>query len=83
MQRKEWPISSTFNKHLLRVYQVLVTKDTEISLTIVPALEKLTVQQQRQVRKQSSVLYHASSAAIEILSKGCWKHKMGRRPQSY
>lgn len=83
MQRKEWPINSTFNKHLLSAYQVPVTKDTEISLKIVPALEKLTVQQQRQVKKQSAGLYHVSRAAMEILSKGWWKHKVGRCPQSY
>lgn len=52
MQKKEWPInSSTYNKYLLGVYQVLVTKDTKINLKIVPALKKLTVEQLRQIRK--------------------------------
>lgn len=49
-----------------------VSKDTKINFKTVPALEKLTVQQQRWLRKPI-----VSSAVMDIVSKGWWEHKEG------
>lgn len=74
MQSKEWPINSIFNKHLLSIHQVLVIKDTKINLKIVPALEKLTVQQQQQRRIRKQIV---SSAVWKFCVKGGGNTKGG------